>query len=373
MSRSTVEMRFFRAAQDRGENLKSLARLAGTSYIRMKRLNAGTSRNLTAALVEKVALRMRDPERFLAEVYAGVVREDPGARAVDRLGEKIDALGARIDAQAVRPAGVPSCWVLDDGSVHAVKDGDFAAAARMLAGLGAGGDAVDYVCRGFGWIAIAPASGEDPAAVRLDRGNVDITACRTVAGLLARAPDAVQFLVHDGIDSARSESRAGVVRLLERRIAAQRRTPFGWIDEEIPLDEASGDLREIIDSGACGHVAAHADRILATDRASLFAITQDEALCLHIGRGYRVPTERDVGMRVLDRMRHPHYASLVDRHIVRASKLGRPTLTRVGADFGGRRILYERLALPYALGSLPAVLTTSRVISDTEQRPLASA
>jgi hypothetical protein len=360
---------FFQAIAKRRISLKAVARIAGCSPISVERLRLGHTRKLDIELVVKFARSLPDAQEFMREVLPDFVPSGMPASDISELrGHIIDIKHMVAGARGRRETPIEAGWVLDDGSFAPAPDGLDATAAR-LAGLSpqGRGDIVDYVCRGFGWIAFGAAG--DERSIRFDRAHVDPKACLQALRVLEESATE-HFAVKAGPEPASLETRDDVRRIFERRIRAASRVPADWTDVEVPIADTDRRLRAILEGGFYADPAGHAVRLLSGGESSLFAVVAGEAVCYHIGSKFRAPTRTDTGIRVLDRTRHVHYAALVDRHIVRAAQERRPTVSRVGVDFGFRRTLYERLALPFEVDGNTLVLTTSRIIEDTENTTL---
>jgi hypothetical protein len=353
---------FFKAAARRNLTLKSIARIGGCSAVSVERLKSGATRKLDIELVYKVARSVPDPERFLQEVMPDLAAAAAQPELAD-IRTRIGEIKTILDTHAVPPAPFRPVWCLDDGTSIPVVD-DFAATARRVAGMPPGdrGDAVAFVCRGYGWVALGEQDGY--GLLRFDRRHVDARACYKAIELLDRLPyDRVRLVVGD--EAPVLESTADAKRILERRIRASRGTPADWIDTEIPVGEADARLRAVLDSRFREDPLSHLVGMLREGESSLFAVKSGEAFCYHIGSKFNAPTQSEIGMRVLDRTNHIQYSAMIDRHIVKASSDGRPTVSRVGVDFGFRRTLYERLALPFRLDGRHFVLTTSKILQDS--------
>ncbi|HND56869.1 MAG TPA: hypothetical protein PLV92_30830, partial [Pirellulaceae bacterium] len=144
-----------------------------------------------------------------------------------------------------------------------------------------------------------------------------------------------------------------------------RPTPPDWVDVEVEVSDADERLRRVLASRFQDDPLGHMVRMLRDGESSLFSVRAGEAYCYHIGSKFNVPTQSETGMRVLDRTNHVQYSAMIDRHIVKANRVSKPTVSRIGVDFGFRRILYERLALPFRLDDRDFVLTTSKVLQDS--------
>jgi hypothetical protein len=154
-------------------------------------------------------------------------------------------------------------------------------------------------------------------------------------------------------------------RILERRIRASRPTPPDWVDVEVAIPDADERLRKVLATRFEEDPLGHMVRMLREGESSLFSVRAGEAYCYHIGSKFNAPTQSETGMRVLDRTNHVQYSAMIDRHIVKASRVAKPTVSRIGVDFGFRRTLYERLALPFRLDGRDFVLTTSKILQDS--------
>ncbi len=353
---------FFQAVARRNLPLKTIARIGNCSTISIERLKAGDTRKLDIELVYKVACTLPDPAEFLQEVLPGLSRTKPSAELVD-IRERIGEIKHLIDTKIAAPAPFRPAWCLDDGTSIPVVD-DFATTARRIAGIPENdpGDVIDYVCRGFGWVAIG--EGDGFGLLIFDRTHVDARACLKALAILHDLPyDRVR--VPAGDDHPTLEWTSDAQRILERRVRASQRTPNDWVDVEVPVGEADAGLRGILETRFYDDPLTNLVKMLGHGESSLFAVKSGEAFCYHIGSKFNAPTQAEIGMRVLDRSHHIQYSAMIDRHIVKAARDDRPTVSRIGVDFGFRKILYERLALPFRLDGRHFVLTTSKILQDS--------
>ncbi len=309
-----------------------------------------------------MARTLPDADEFLQEVLPGL-SSAKSSPELQEIRSQIGELRELVVKGGRQPAPFRPVWCLDDGTCVPVVD-DFATTARRVAGIPAGdrGDAVSFVCRGFGWVAVGEQDGF--GMVTFDRTHVDARACVKALAILEDMPyDRVRISAGDEppVLEAISDAR----RILERRIRASRSTPADWIDEEVPVSEADGQLRRVLESRFFDDPLSHLVRMLRDGESSLFAVRSGEAFCFHIGSKFNAPTQSEIGMRVLDRTNHIQYSALVDRHIVKASRGDQPTVSRIGVDFGFRKTLYERLAVPFRLDGRHFVLTTSKILKDS--------
>jgi len=360
--RTRISDLFFQAAARRHISLKAIARIGGCSAISVERLKSGETRKLDIELVYKVARTLPDADDFLQEILPGL----SAAKSSPELQEIRAHIGDLRDlvANGVRqPEPFRPVWCLDDGTCVPIVD-DFATTARRVAGIPEGdrGNAIGFVCRGYGWVAVGEQDGFGYLA--FDRTHVDARACVKALAVLETMPyDRVRIHVED--EPPVLESLADARRIIERRIRASRRTPAGWVDEEVPVGEADSRLRRVLESRFFDDPLFHLVRMLSDGESSLFSVRSGEAFCYHIGSKFNAPTQSDIGMRVLDRTNHIQYSAMVDRHIVKASRGERPTVSRIGVDFGFRKTLYERLAMPFQLDGRNFVLTTSKILKDS--------
>lgn len=360
--KSRISDLFFQAAARRHISLKAIARIAGCSAISIERLKSGETRKLDIETVYRVARTLPDADEFLQEVLPGLSSGKSMPELQD-IRSQIGELRELVVKGGRQPAPFRPVWCLDDGTCVPVVD-DFPTTARRVAGIPAGdrGDAVSFVCRGYGWVAVGEQDGF--GLVTFNRTHVDARACVKALAVLEDMPyDRVR--IDAGDEPPVLESISDARRILERRIRASRRTPAEWIDEEVPVGEADGRLRSILESRFFEDPLSHLVRMLRDGESSLFAVRSGEAFCFHIGSKFNAPTQSEIGMRVLDRTNHIQYSALVDRHIVKASSGERPTVSRIGVDFGFRKTLYERLAMPFRLDGRHFVLTTSKILKDS--------
>ncbi len=362
--KSRISDLFFEATARRHISLKAIARIGGCSAISVERLKSGETKKLDVELVYRVARTLPDGDAFIQEVMPGLsgTRMSPELASIDSKLSEICQLftssGGQIRSEPFRPV-----WCLDDGTCVHVAD-DFASTARQVAGIPAGdrGNAIDFVCRGFGWVAVGERAGFGLLA--FDRAHVDPRACTKALSVMEAMPyERVRIEVcgEEPVLEAIGDAR----RILERRIRASRPTPPDWVDVEVEVSDADERLRRVLASRFQDDPLGHMVRMLRDGESSLFSVRAGEAYCYHIGSKFNVPTQSETGMRVLDRTNHVQYSAMIDRHIVKANRVSKPTVSRIGVDFGFRRILYERLALPFRLDDRDFVLTTSKVLQDS--------
>ena len=197
---------FFQAIAKRRISLKAVARIAGCSPISVERLRLGHTRKLDIELVVKVARSLPDAQDFMREVLPDFIPSGMPTSDISELrGHIIDIKHMVAGARGRRETPVEAGWVLDDGSFAPAPDGLDATAAR-LAGLSpqGRGDIVDYVCRGFGWIAFGAAG--DERQIRFDRAHVDPKACLQALRVLEETATE-HFAVKAGPEPASLETR----------------------------------------------------------------------------------------------------------------------------------------------------------------------
>jgi hypothetical protein len=360
--KSRISDLFFQAATRRNISLRAIARIGNCSPISIERLKSGETRKLDIELVYKVACTLPDPDGFLQEVLPGFSPGKPSSELLD-IRTKISEIKHLIDTKVATTASFRPVWCLDDGTCIPVTD-SFAASARRIAGIpeGDGGNVIDYVCRGFGWVAVGEQDGF--GLLTFDRTHVDARACMKAIGVLDGLPyDRVR--VRAGDEHPTLEWKSDARRILERRVRASQRTPNDWIDIEVPISDADERLRGVLETRFYDNPLGNLVSMLSTGESSLFAVKSGEAFCYHIGSKFNAPTQAEIGMRVLDRSHHIQYSAMIDRHIVKAASAERPTVSRIGVDFGFRKTLYERLALPFRLDGRHFVLTTSKILEDS--------
>ncbi|MBL8808079.1 MAG: hypothetical protein JNN22_14630 [Rhodospirillales bacterium] len=362
--KSRISDLFFQATARRHISLKAIARIGGCSAISVERLKSGETKKLDVELVYRVARTLPDADAFIQEVMPGLsgTRTSPELASIDSKLEEIRQFvassGVTTRTEPFRPV-----WCLDDGTCVHVVDG-FAQTARRVAGIPTGdrGDATDFVCRGFGWIAVGERDGF--GQLIFDREHVDPRACTKALAVMELMPYErvrIDICGEEPVLEAIGDAR----RILERRIRASRPTPRDWVDLEVPVNQADERLRRVLATRFADDPLGHMVRMLREGESSLFSVRSGEAYCYHIGSKFNAPTQSETGMRVLDRTNHVQYSAMIDRHIVKASRAAKPTVSRIGVDFGFRRTLYERLALPFRLDGREFVLTTSKILQDS--------
>lgn len=347
MSRTATRELFVRALRSRKIANAEAARICGTSKDTFERVANGSTSKISADWIRAIAdhLAPGDRETFLREIFP----VGPGA--------------AR--------AGFGAFWIAADGTAVPSPDGLVAEARRRLGTPGESmGDVRAFVARGYGWVGLEPIAGEG-ARVTLDRRRVDLRAARALVEWIDARPPAFAR-VDDGcgwrVDSNRLTP--GELAALARRVLRARvPLPDGWIDAELPLSELTEELRAILDNGLARALSRNFTTLLDTGRASLFAIDQGEAVCLHIGSSFDVPTRPWIGRRVLDRDQHVAFAAMVDRHAVAAAANDAPVAREVQVDFGDRWTRYRKLALPFRVDGSRFVLTASSVLRESRNRP----
>jgi hypothetical protein len=344
-----VRERFLEALSRRRIRLAHAARICGTSADTFERLSAGLTRKVNADWLQAIAasLPITDRLAFLREVVL-----TPDAKSTERL------------------AGVESGWISDEGEFLSAPDGLVEEARRRLGTPGEGyGDVRAFVARGFGWAGIEPV-GHDGMRVTFDR--LALTGAAAVALEDAIHASRARFaLVGMGEPNAplqKFETREfGAV--VARLIRARTPIPKGWVDMRMPYGELKPELRSVLESGAAGDMAHYFVEMLKGGTTSLFKIVDGEAVCLHIGSRFNVPTRRWIGSRVLDRTQLVPYAAMIDRHAREAAERAQPEARVLRVDFGTHWTAYQKLILPFRLDDATFVATTSVVLEESSSRP----
>lgn len=354
--------KFFAELDRLGIPMKKTALLGGVNVVNLRRLKRGETDTLDVEVVGRVARRLLDPKRFILAVFDSAF--EPGAPVATALpmpapGSIENGAHLLVDNGDVVPA--------PRGLAEAVSD---VTAQRFASPL----EAIRHATHYNGWAGWQAANGV--GELHYDRDSVDPGIVARLIDMIRMHRNIVRYRIRDGRKSEQLLTVEETVLLLGRRVRAAKRPPDGWIDETLPyaeLDPAHRELVDRFDRGATGGDALFP--LLETGRASLYSIIPEdrEAHCIDIGRAWDVPTRTDVGKRVLDRKDNIVYSAMIDRHIVAAASAEKPTATRLGVDFGnGRRVIYDRLALPFAMGSTSCVLTTSTIREDTGNRIVVS-
>jgi DNA-binding Xre family transcriptional regulator len=343
-----VRERLLEALSRRRIRLAQAARICGTSSDTFERLSAGLTRKVNADWLQAICATLAPTDRlaFLREVVL-----TPDAKSGERF------------------AGVEPGWIADDGEFLHAPDGLIEEARRRLGTPGENyGDVRAFVARGFGWVGIEPV-GHEGMRVTLDRMAVTAAAAAALedAILASRARFALVGLGAPDAPLQKFETR-DLATIVARMVRARTPIPKGWVDMPMPFGALKPELRSVLDSGAAGNMAHRFVDMINAGGTSLFKVVDGEAVCLHIGSRFNVPTRRWIGARVLDRTQLVPYAAMIDRHAREAAESAQPEARVLRVDFGTHWTAYQKLILPFRLDDATFVATTSVVLEESSSR-----
>lgn len=358
---SDLIQRFLAELKKRKIPLKRAAQQGDLAVSRIRRLSRGETDQLSADAVRRIAMQCDDPAAFLSKVFAIDLRgkgRSPSVAAPAPVRGLVEPPG-KFDGRY---------WVVEDGqTVPAIMGFPQTIAVLTNTNFAVPEEALHFAFRCNGWASWSAQHGL--AEIHYDRRAIIPTVAAKISDMIRMSRDIVRYRIADGGPNVGLYTPEEAILRLGRRIRAGRPVPGSWLDVAVPFGETHERLRALVASYERGmNRPADLMPLLESGLASLYSIVPDdgEAICLQIGKRWNVPTHIDVGLRVLDRKDNLVYAAMIERHIGDVVRRAKPAVTRLGVDFGrGRRVVYDRLALPFRMSDVDYVLTTSHVISDT--------